>query len=183
MANEMEIKTVKDEIDNTELIEAIKTMRANFCAETQNKVINITLRSSFYVPAIFSKKTELVTNADNRLEFKDNPQARFILIEHPEKGRYFPAFTELDLLKSFDLADQEARPFAMKFADLATLTERTPNVNGFIINPNREALPYTKAMLADIKGVLKKAKEDREAAEAGKSKPNITMTTNENPEV
>lgn len=173
----------KVQIDNTALVEAIAAMRANFKPETQNKVINLTLKASFFIPATMTKNTELVANAQNKLEFKDKNTTKFMLIENPEKGKYFPCFTDLELLKSFVEKHQgNFRPFAMKFADLATITEMTADVNGFIINPNREGLPYTKEMLAGIKSVLMQQKAKVNAAQSEGEHPNITVTTNNAPE-
>ncbi|MBR6101613.1 MAG: SseB family protein [Ruminococcus sp.] len=173
------------EIDNTELVEAIAAMRENFVPETQNKVINLTIKSSFYIPAMMSKSTELVQNAQKKLEFQEKPKAQFMLINHPEKGTFFPAFTDLDLLRDFIKEQQGSfRPFAMRFADLAAITEQTEQASGFIINPNRERLPYTKEMLAGIKNVLIKAKEaaaNNKEPESSEGRPNITVTHNDNP--
>ncbi|MBO5447686.1 MAG: SseB family protein [Ruminococcus sp.] len=170
-------------IDNTALVEAIKEMRENFCPETQNKVINAALRCTFLVPAVLEKKQELVADADNHVKFQDKQSAKFILINHKERGSFFPVFTdpvEIGKLK----ADQPFRHFAMKFADIAGLTENTPNVNGFIVNPFNQNLPFTKEMLASIKQTLIRVKQEREAAakaaqgEAA-SEPNITVSSNE----
>ena len=173
-------------IDNTELVEAIKAMRADFKSETQNKVINLALRATFFVPAVMNKKTELVEGADKRMKFEDQQTARFLLVTNPDKGTYFPAFTDRELLKDFP-SEQPFQAFAMKFPDLANLTERTPTVNGFIINPNTEKLPFTKEILGGIKQVIADARKKAQAAGTAESteggdKPNISVSTNENPE-
>ena len=166
------------EVDNTELVNAIKAMRANFTNETQNKVINLALKATFFVPARIFKNTELVADKDNKVKFEDKQQARFLLISHPERGTYFPAYTSAELLKGFK-TDQEYQSFAMRFADLANLTEKTPSVNGFVIDPDTDNLPFTKQILDGIKRVIlearKKAQEAGETA-SEESKPNITVS-------
>jgi hypothetical protein len=58
---ELKANNQKPNFDNNpKLIEAIAEMRKNFCAETQNKVINTALACTFLVPAMVEKTTELV---------------------------------------------------------------------------------------------------------------------------
>ena len=61
---ELKANNQKPNFDNNpKLIEAIAEMRKNFCAETQNKVINTALACTFLVPAMVEKTTELVADA------------------------------------------------------------------------------------------------------------------------
>lgn len=180
-------KTNVKDIDNTALIEAIKEMRANFNPETQNKVINLSLKATFFVPAVIANKTELVEGQDKRMKFEDRQTAKFLLVSNPDRGNYFPAYTDRELLKGFK-TEQPFQGFAMRFADLANLSEQTPNVRGFIINPDTDKLPYTKEILDTIKKTIQEAKRKAQEAQAAaggeqaESKPNISVTTNENPE-
>ena len=74
----------------------------------------------------------------------------------------------------------------MRFQDIAALTEQTPKVQGFVVNPFGENLPFTQEMLESIKQTLikvaKERKEAREAAEKGEA-PDIAVTNNENSRV
>ena len=66
---------------------------------------------------------------------------------------------------------------SMKFADIATLTEQTPSVNGFVINPMSTNLPYTKDMLQSIKQTLIEARNKKLQEEgAAGAAPNITLS-------
>ena len=172
-------KTDVSEIDNTALVEAIKEMRANFNPETQNKVVNLALRATFFVPGVLEKKTELVEGADKRISFEDKPTAKFLLISKDKKENFFAAYTDRELLKGFK-TEQPFQGFAMKFADLANLTEQTPNIEGFVINPDTDKLPFNKMILARIKEAINIARQQAEGGKAGG--PNITVSTNENPE-
>ena len=179
MANENQ-RTV---IENSALVEAIAEMRKDFKAETQNKVINTALRGTFLVPAIINKNTQLVADAENHVKIEDKPQAKFLLITHKEKGTFFPVFTDADELAKFK-TEQKFQGFAMKFGDIAALTEKTPNVVGFVINPMNQNLPFTKEMLESIKQTLIRVRKEREEAakanaDGESSAPNITVTTNE----
>ena len=100
MANENQNRPV---IENPELVEAIAEMRKDFKAETQNKVINLALKSSFLVPALINKNTQLVADADNHVKFEEKPQAKFLLITHKEKA---PSSLYSQTLRSF----QSSRP-------------------------------------------------------------------------
>ncbi len=193
MANENQNQNQRKPITNPELVEAIAEMRANFSPETQNKVINLALRGTFLVPAMISKNTQLVADAENHVKFEDKPQAKFLLITHKERGTFFPVFTDGEELMKFK-TEQKYQSFAMRFADIAALTEKTPNVVGFVLNPMHENLPFTKEMLESIKQTLIRVRQQRaQAAKAAENsqaensqneehKPDITMTTNENPE-
>lgn len=168
-------------VDNSALVEAIAEMRKDFNAETQNKVINLALKSTFLVPAFINKNTQLVADENNNVKFEDKPQAKFLLITHKEKGTFFPAFTDAEELSKFK-TEQKFQGFAMRFGDIAALTEKTPNVKGFVINPMNQNLPFTKDMLESIKQTILKVKEARAKAEAEqngeKSAPDITVSTN-----
>ncbi|MCD8095476.1 MAG: SseB family protein [Ruminococcus sp.] len=169
-----------NEVRNDELLEAIKEMRADFNTQTQSKVINLTLRSTFLVPAIINRNTELVADKDNHLKFQDKPQAKFMLVKHEKNGTFFPAFTDVDELAKLK-NENGYQGVKMKFADLATLTERTPSVAGFVINPMSTNLPFTKEMLDSIKKTLQEAKQKREAEKAQEQADaqGITMTSAE----
>lgn len=167
-----------EQIRNDELLEAIKVMREAYLTDkaesteetkaavndANNKVINQTLRSTFLVPAIIDKNTRLVQDKDNHLKFEENPQAKFMLIKHSKNGTFFPVFTDIDEFVKLE-TKENFKAVNMKFADIATLTEQTPSVNGFVINPASTNLPYTKDMLASIKQTLIKARQDREQAQ------------------
>lgn len=170
----MNIEKADSKITNLELVDAINEMRKNFNPETQNNVLNLVLRSTFLVPCVVSKDTQLIADENNHVHFDEKPQLKFLMVTHKEKGTFFPVFTDSQELSKFK-SEENYQGFAMKFPDLAMLTEQTPSVNGFVINPMGQNLPITKALLAKIKEALMKARQEREA---GQSKPDITMTTN-----
>ncbi len=171
-------ENITNPIRNDELLEAVKEMREAYAAfredeseenkqkinECNSKIINITLRSTFLVPATVSKNTQLVQDKQNHLKFEEHPQARFMLVKHKENGSFFPVFTDMDEFAKMENKDG-FQSITMKFADVATLTEQTPNVVGFVINPMSTNLPYTKEMLAQIKQTLINARERRQAEE------------------
>lgn len=179
-------------VENPKLIEAIGEMRKDFGPDTQNKVINMALRGTFLVPAIIEKNQELVADENNHVSFQDKQTAKFLLVNKPTRDQdgnetgtvaYFPAFTDEEELKKL-VTEQQYRPFAMKFSDIANLTENTPNVDGFVLNPfNKDHnLPFTKPMLESIKQTLIKFKQEKDAAakaaENGDA-PNITVSSSD----
>lgn len=155
----------ENKVQNPELLEAVKEMRADFNAQTQSKVINLALRGTFVIPAIISKNTQLVADKDNHLKFQDKPQAKFMLIKHKTNGTFFPVFTDEEEFAKLE-KQGDFQPVKMKFSDIAQLTEQTPSVAGFVINPASTNLPFPKKMLDSIKQTLIKAQRDREAARA-----------------
>lgn len=188
-------KVANEDLDNSKLVEAIGEMRKDFGPETQNKVINLALRTTFLVPTVLEKNQELVADENNHVSFQDKHTAKFLLVNKPtrdENGNengtvsYFPVFTDMEELKKLN-TDQEYKAFAMKFADIANLTENTPNVEGFVLNPFNGAhnLPFTKAMLASIKQTLIKFRQEKEAAEKAAAEngegtaPDITVSSSD----
>lgn len=181
-----------EEIRNDKLLEAVKEMREAYRAmhesgsddktavnEANTKVINLTLHSSFLIPAIINSNTQLVQDKDNHLKFEQKPQAKFMLVKHPQNGTFIPVFTDIDEYKKLQTEDiEEYKPINMKFSDIAVLTEQTPNINGFVINPMSTNLPYTKEMLANIKQTLIEARDRKlkEQQNAGEGVPSITIT-------
>lgn len=165
-------------VRNDELIEAVKEMRDAYqvfkaeetdenrkkLMDANNRIINITLKATFLVPAVIQQNTQLVQDKQNHLKFQDKPQARFMLVKHKENGTFFPVFTDMDEFKK--LENKEGfKAVNMKFSDVATLTEQTPSVNGFVINPVSTNLPFSKDMLSTIKQTLIKARESKLAEE------------------
>ncbi|HCJ42375.1 SseB family protein [uncultured Ruminococcus sp.] len=188
-------KISNEKIDNKGLIESIAEMRKEFNPDSQNKVINNALRSTFLVPAMLEKNQELVADKDNHVQFQDKQTAKFMLVNKNVKNEngeeqtisYFPVFTSKEAMDEMrKTTDQNFMPFAMKFADIANLTENTPNVSGFVIDPftKEHNLPFTKPMLESIKQTLINFKKSREAAvkaaeeATGESAPNITVNSN-----
>ena len=106
-----------------------------------------------------------------------------MLVKHKSNGTFFPIFTDVDEFGKIENKDG-FQPVNMKFADIATLTEQTPNVAGFVINPVSTNLPYTKEMLASIKNTLIEARRKRDAENAanatGAETPGFTITGNGN---
>ncbi len=174
----------ENKVTNPELIEAIAEMRKDFNQQTQSNVINRALRASFLVPAEITQNTQLVQDKENHLKFQDKPQAKFLLINNKKNGgTYFPVFTDEEEYAKLN-AEGNHKPITMKFGDIATLTEQTSNVAGFVINPMSHNLPFSKAMLDSIKQTLMKAREARQAAAAAEqaaaaSEGGITVSSSE----
>lgn len=173
--------------NNPKLIEAINDMRANFNADSQNKVINAALRCTFLVPAHVVQQQkptgehEVVFDENNRAQVKDKmdvqTSARFILITNNKtQDKFFPVFTDKEELSKLK-TDQPFQAFSMKFGDIAAVAEQNPAVKGFVINPFHENLPFTQEMLTSIGQTLMKVKQEREA-QAAQQGAGITHTTN-----
>lgn len=167
MANNINVEELNPKkLTNPELVEAMEEMRKNSNQDTQNKVINIVLRSTFLIPCTVNKDAQLIADEDNHVHFDERPQVKFLLVTHPQMGTFFPVFTDEEELKTFR-SEKPYKGFAMKFSDLATLTEQTPSVKGFVINPMHQNLPFTKELLAIVKEAIAKAK--KELKEKGES--------------
>lgn len=139
----------KNPVTNPQLIEAIKAMRKDPNEKTQNEVINIALRCTFLIPAIVDTKERIVADENNHVQFDKTPQAKFLLINHPKLGTFIPAFTDDNELSKFK-SDEKFQTVAMKFNQVASLTEQMPNLNGFVVNPLSDPLPFTKDLLNTI---------------------------------
>ena len=156
----------KEPIDNSALIAAIKEMKANSNDETQSKVINIALHSTFLVPAIVDNNTRIVADENNQVHFDDTPQAKFLLIEHPKLGPHIPVFTDKDEISKLK-ADKPFNPVAMKFPYIAQLVTDMPNAKGFVINPLSDPLPFSQKLLDHIlQQIIKKQEELKQAKAA-----------------
>lgn len=162
----MEVINSKEEkvLDNSALIEAIEAMKKDFNKDTQNRLINTALHAEFFVPAILSRKQQIVADAANKIEFKEQPQATFLFITNSSGVTYIPVFTDKEQASRFR-AEQQFELFAMKFADLAGFTENLEQVQGFLINPDDQALPFTKQILAAIKAEI--AEQKAKLAQSG----------------
>lgn len=188
-------KVTDENLDNTKLIEAIAAMRADFSPDTQNKVINAALRATFLVPTIIENNQELVADENNHVSFQDKQTAKFLLVNkavRDENGNetgtlsYFPVFTNKEELAKIQ-TEQQYRAFAMKFSDIANLTENTPNVEGFVLDPftKEHNLPFSKPMLESIKQTLIKFQQEKEAAAKAAAEngegagPDITVSSSD----
>ena len=172
-------------IDNSMLINAIAEMRKEYTDASRDNVVNaVVFDATFFIPAIFDKSTELVQNDNQRLEFTERPKAQFVLIENPKGEKYIPAFTSTELLTAFrnqqPEAAQNAQSFVMTFADLAGVTESFGFIEGFVINPFDENLPFTKDFILAIKQNLQEqmAKMQQAQQDSEDAAPDITMSTN-----
>ena len=161
-----DIKVPKNhgEVKNLELLAAQAEMRKNYDPKTQTDVVNAALKSTFLVPAIIDKKTRLVADKDNKVKFDDRPQAKFLLTEHPKLGTFLPVFTDDEQAAKFE-SDEPFEKLAMRFHQVASLVEQMPNVNGFVVNPFGDALPFNKQLLDEI---LKQLVESQKAQQENK---------------
>ena len=149
-------------VTNSQLIEAIKKMRAEPNDKTQNEVINIALRSTFLVPAIVDRSERIIADENNQVQFDKTPQAKFLLINHPKLGSFIPAFTDADEISKFK-SDEKFQAVVMRFNQVASLTEQMPNLNGFVVNPLSDPLPFTKDLLDTIlKQIIEQNKKMKE---------------------
>lgn len=178
------VKTPQEDlskIDNSELTNAIEEMKKEYSDATRDAVVNAAVFSTtFFIPAIFDKSTELVQNDQQRLEFTERPKAQFVLIENPQGEKYLPAFTSTELLKAFRDRDEQAKTsqsFVMSFADLAGVIESFGFIQGFVINPFDQNLPFTKDFIQAIRKNLVEQMQQMQQQDDSE-KPDITMTTN-----
>lgn len=65
----MNIEKADNKIQNTELVVAINEMRKDFNPQTQNNVLNLVLRSTFLIPCVVSKDTQLIADENNHVHF------------------------------------------------------------------------------------------------------------------
>lgn len=145
-------------VTNPKLLNAQAEMRKNYNHDTQNDVINAAIRSTFLVPAVVDKETRIVADENNNVQFDNRPQARFLLVEHPKLGTYIPVYTDENELGKFQ-SDEAFEKIAMPFPQVAHLVEQMPNVEGFVVNPQGDALPFTRQLLDDILQQILKAQE------------------------
>jgi len=168
-----------DRIDNTDFVKSIEAMRADYTDANKNEVLNKAIfEVVYFVPAFFDSKDELQANADDKLSFNERQRTRFVLIENPQGEKYIPAFTDNNDLLKFRDSQPEAggcQAFVMQFADLATVIETFPNIEGFVVNPFSHNLPFAKGFVAEIK---KNIMAQLEQIKSQEKKPNITMSTN-----
>ena len=80
----MNIEKADNKIQNTELVEAINEMRKDFNPQTQNNVLDLVLRSTFLIPCVVSKDTQLIADENNHVHFDEKPQLKFLLVTHKE---------------------------------------------------------------------------------------------------
>ncbi len=156
----LKVQKLDKPITNPELVEAIKELKKDFNPETQNKVLNIALNSVFLVPGTVNKTTKLVADEENHVHFDESPEVKFLLINHSTRGNFIPAFTDDEQISTFK-ANNPFQAFALRFVDLAALTENTPTINGFVVNPTGDNLPFPQTLLDEIKKTLIKAAKEK----------------------
>ena len=103
-----------------------------------------------------------------------------MLIKNNREQTFFPAFTDDDEFAKMP-NEQGFVPVKMRFADIATLTEKSADtIMGFVINPMGHNLPFTKDMLASIKNTLIEARKKRDAEKAAaEAAPENAITATE----
>ncbi len=147
--NSNEKKSIQP-VHNPEYTKALAEMRANYNEETQNRLLNVALRCKFVLPAVIDTKTRIVADKNNKVHFDDRPQAQFLLMEHEKLGTYLPAFSEIEEIMKFDGNDVMWQGVEMTFPQVAHLVEQMPNVNGFVVNPLGDPLPFSRELLNEI---------------------------------
>lgn len=155
-------KKAPQPVHNPEFAKALAEMRANYNDETQNKMLNAALHCKFIVPAVIDTKTRIVADKDNKVHFDDRPQAQFLLMDHEKLGTYIPAFTEIEEIMKFDGHDVKWQGIEMTFPQVAHVVEQMPNVNGFVVNPMGDGLPFSRELLDEmLQQILAAQKKDK----------------------
>lgn len=148
-------------IKNPGLLLAIRVMRENPTPENQSRMIDEMMKAKFLAPAVIEMAPFMV--GTNRTSLRDRTRMKFLSIQNSEGLRFFPAFTDEEELKKYNL-EKRQQAVHLTFDDYARIVlDGGSAAGGFVINPFGENLIFDRATVLS----LRKQKLRREKSGGG----------------
>lgn len=140
MSAEMEIKKVTlDELDNTELVRAMKDVKTKKSHEAELEFVRILGQATMLTPAIVN---------DKRVEGKQHIQ--FMTLKTQDGHHILPAFTNREELAKYD-PDAKLQPVICNLAQYIEMITSEGGPFALVIDPFGENIIISKEILKSIK--------------------------------
>ncbi|EDP10106.1 enhanced serine sensitivity protein SseB C-terminal domain-containing protein [Amedibacillus dolichus] len=141
----------QESVINPGLIEAIHIMRAQHDEQTVNHMLNEAVRAKYLAPVIFKKNAQ----GDEEMQLS--------LMKSKDGKKFLMAFTDWSQVHRWKKGG-DIKTAVLSFDDYAKLiVDEKSGIDGFIINPFGENLPFFKEIVADL--IKQKQAFDAEASE------------------
>lgn len=137
------------DINNTELINSINTMKEEKTLEAQNKVITEVLKARFLCPVIL----ESAPKGGGRIDINKDTKIQFSIIKTTDGKNYLIAFTSDEEVHKWQ-TNKVQQSIIYTFEDYAMIATNNENLEGFIIDPKGCNLVFTKEMIKEIRASI-----------------------------
>lgn len=146
-----EKKDINKEIQNMELIIAMKLVKDNPSQENRNRMVNEMMKSRFLTPAIIPmSEQERVKEEGKRTQL----QVTFKTITTKDGRHFLPAFTDtfqIDTWKEKTNVTEEIKSMVMNFDAYAKYVMQSKGeLSGFIINPFGENIVFPTELMKSL---------------------------------
>lgn len=139
---------IDENVNNTELIIALKIMQETPSRESQSEFINKMIHARFLSPAVLDPEPE--KNENGEYEFPEGTKIMFNSVSNPQKQMYLVAYTDAKEAAK-NKQDEKQHSIVTTYPDLCNMLLKTESpYAGFVINPFSENVIVTKEMMADI---------------------------------
>lgn len=137
------------EFQNTQMKNALKLLRTEENEVTIQHAVDTLLETQLLAPAQWDK--DPVENEAGQLIFEPNTKFQLLIIEAADGRCYFPMFTDMQELEKWQL-DQSPQSLVMNFEQYMPFVEMSKdNVEGIVINPFSENVPFLTDRLIRLK--------------------------------
>lgn len=139
---------VDQNINNGDLIIALKIMQGNLNPDTQSEFINQMIHARFLCPAIFDPDPEI--NPEGAAVMEEGAKIMLSSLANPKKEMYLVAFTDAKEAREHKQSENQ-HTIACTYFDFCTmvLQENSPYA-GFVINPFSENIVVSKEIMLNI---------------------------------
>ena len=166
----MEDKNIFPDLKNEALVEAMKAVNKAENRETQSKLIEEAIKSSYFAPVDIIGEDGNVLQGDGRMKIPEKSKITFKLIKNNKGESYFAIFTDINEFQKWNKSER-VNTIVVVFPQIAQLVFKTTDVAGFVINPMTENIIFNRDALKSILEVMeKKMKEMKEAEEQKNAK-------------
>ncbi len=143
-----------DTFKNIEMKNALKLLRTEENDITVQNAIDTLMKTQLLAPAQWDK--DPVKNEKGQMVFEPNTKFQLLVIESSDGKLYFPMFTEMAELEKWKLEDQP-QSLVMSFDQYMPFVEMSKdNVEGIVINPFTENVPFLAPRLIQLKQAKQK---------------------------
>lgn len=145
-----------EQFRNDQMKSALKLLRAEENQATVQHAIDMLVEGRLLAPAQWDK--DPVQNEAGQMVFEPNTKFQLLIIEAADGRCYFPMFTDMDELNKWKL-DEAPQSLVMNFEQYMPFVEMSKDsVEGIVINPFSENVPFLTPRLLALKQEVDKNK-------------------------
>ena len=135
-------------VNNGDLIIALKIMQGNLNPNTQSDFINQMIHARFLCPALFDPEPEI--NPEGVAVLQENSKIMLSSLSNPKKEMYLVAYTDAKEAKENKQSENQHTVACTYFDFCSMVLQENSPYAGFVINPFSENIVVSREIMMNI---------------------------------